>query len=115
MSFSAVPVFAQDKIKVEIKPVKGFEAFERIETGEAVITEVAVRVVSFIMAFSGVIAMVFVIYGGWLILLSGGSEEKISGGKKILTWAVIGLAVIFTSYVVMNFVVNTIQKGITGS
>ncbi len=58
----------------------------------------------------GAVALAMFIYGGILWLTSGGVSEKIEKGKKIFVWSVIGLFVIFSSYLLVNFVIT----GITG-
>lgn len=58
----------------------------------------------------GTVALAMFVYGGILWLTSGGASEKIEKGRKIFVWAVIGLFVIFSSYLLVNFVIT----GITG-
>ncbi len=52
----------------------------------------------------GSLALATFIYGGFIWMLSGGSPERIEKGKKILVWAVIGIVIILTSYVIVNFI-----------
>jgi hypothetical protein len=68
------------------------------------------RVIKAILGVVGSIALLMFIYGGFLWLTSAGSVQKVDSGKKVITWAVIGLVVIFLSYTMVNFVI----KGITG-
>lgn len=39
------------------------------------------------------LAVVFIIYGGFVFLTAGGEEEKIKSGKNYVLWGVIGLVV----------------------
>lgn len=55
-----------------------------------------------------IIALVMFIYGGLTFLTSGGNEEKISRAKATLVWATIGIVVIFGSYSLLSFIVNTV-------
>lgn len=57
-----------------------------------------------------IIALVMFIYGGLTFLTSGGNEQKISRAKATLVWATIGIVVIFGSYSLLSFIVNTIVK-----
>lgn len=52
----------------------------------------------------------FVIYGGYFYILAQGEPAKIASGKKILTRAFIGLAIVLLSSVIMN----TIRVAILG-
>ena len=63
-------------------------------------------IVNVMLAFLGVIAIVIVLYGGFVWLTSGGNEEKVSQAKKIISAGVIGLIIIFTAYAIAAFVVN---------
>ncbi len=47
----------------------------------------------------------FVIYGGYLYILSGGDVSKVTAGKRTLTNAFIGLAIVLLA----NIIVNTIR------
>ncbi len=52
---------------------------------------------------SGVICLVMIIYGGFLILSSRGQDEQIEKGKQILIWCAIGMITIASAYVIANF------------
>ena len=39
-------------------------------------------------------------------MTAGGNEKRVGEGKQILTWAVLLLVVIFTSYAVLSFVIE---------
>lgn len=68
-------------------------------------------VIKAVLGIVGSIALLMFIYGGFLWLTSGGSTEKITKGKNVLTWAAIGLTVIFLSYTLVNFVIQGLTKG----
>ena len=59
-------------------------------------------------AFSilGSLALVMFIYGGFQWMISGGNSEKVQKGKDILTWAFFGLLIIFSSYIIVKFILN---------
>lgn len=62
------------------------------------------------MLFYAMIALVvaLVILGGFFILTSGGAEEKVTQGKKYITFAIIGVIVAVFAYAVpalINFIV----------
>lgn len=69
------------------------------------------RVISAVLGVVGSIALLMFIYGGFLWLTSAGVEQKITQGKQIITWATIGLAVIFLSYTLVGFVITGLTKG----
>ncbi|MDD2907866.1 MAG: hypothetical protein PHH98_04445 [Candidatus Gracilibacteria bacterium] len=52
------------------------------------------------------IAVLLGIYGGFLILVSGGDEEKFKKGKNIIIYVVFGLIVIFLASQIINWVIK---------
>ncbi len=58
--------------------------------------------INFVLIFLAVIAMVMIIYGGFLYLSGKGSREKIVSSKKIIFYAVIGIIVILLIFALAN-------------
>jgi len=63
-----------------------------------------------VLGLLGVLALVMFIYGGLLWMTSGGKEEQVKKGRETLVWAAAGLALIFFSYAILNFVLNVLVK-----
>ena len=57
-----------------------------------------------VLAFVGVLAVLYLIYGGVLYLTAGGEAEKASKGRTAITNAIIGLVIIIHSYAIYQFV-----------
>ena len=71
--------------------------------------EVAVQnLLSNAMIFLGILAVVYGIYGGFLIVTAGGEEDKVKKGKTILTQVAIGLVVIFLANSIIQWVLTKI-------
>jgi len=68
------------------------------------------NIIKAVLGLVGVLALVMFIYGGILWMTSGGKEEQIKKGKDTLVWAVLGLAIIFFSYALSNFIINALTK-----
>lgn len=67
----------------------------------------AINISKWILGMVGSLSLVMFIYGGVLFLISGGGSEKISQAKKIIVAAVIGLIIVFTSYLIIQFVMGS--------
>lgn len=67
------------------------------------------NVINAVMGIVGSIALLMFIFGGLTWMLSGGSSEKVKKGKDILVWSAVGLAVIFSSYALVYFVITKIK------
>lgn len=74
--------------------------------GTSSITVLVGRAVSAFLGLSGSFALLMFVYGSFTWITSGGSPEKIAKGKKIFTYAVIGLVVIFGSYAFLSTFIN---------
>ena len=60
------------------------------------------NVITDITVIAAYLVIGFVIYGGYRYILSGGDPAKVASGKKTLTQAFIGLAIVMCSNVIMN-------------
>jgi hypothetical protein len=58
-------------------------------------------VITWLLTFLGIIALGAVVYGGFLLVINWGFEEGVEKAKNIITSAIIGLIVIFTSYAIV--------------
>ncbi len=56
------------------------------------------QVVKVFLGIVGAIALLFFVYGGFLLLTSGGASEKVTKGRDTLMWATFGLIIVFGSY-----------------
>jgi len=66
------------------------------------------NVIKWAFGIVGSIALLMMIWGGFLWLTSMGNSDKVERGKSTLIWATIGLAVIFGAYTLTSFVVNAL-------
>lgn len=60
------------------------------------------------MGLLGIIAVVLVLYGGFLWMTAGGEEEKIDKAKKTIVAAVIGLAIVLSAVAIAQFALNAL-------
>lgn len=76
---------------------------------------VVARIIRTALGLLGIVALVLILYGGFVWMTAGGDEEKISQSKKILLNSVIGLAIILSSYAIASFVVSKLVEATGGS
>lgn len=62
--------------------------------------------VAFIFIVAGIIALAYLIYGGIRWITSGGDKNNVETARQTIIAAVIGLVVIFLSYVILNLVLG---------
>ncbi len=68
--------------------------------------------VNWFLFFLGFIATIFLIYGGFLYITAGMSDDNIAKAKKIITYAAIGIVVILVAAVLVNALLNMIAGGV---
>ena len=66
------------------------------------------RILRLLLGFSGVGALMFFVWGGITLLMSRGNPDKVKAGKDTLMWAIIGLVVAFSSYIILRFVIQAL-------
>lgn len=71
---------------------------------------VAARIINVALGFLGIIAVVIVLYGGFMWMTAAGNEERISKAKQILSAGVIGLVIIVMAWAIASYVVTTLMN-----
>ena len=68
------------------------------------------RLIRILLGTLGVVAVLIVIYAGWLYMSAGGDDTKVKKAKKILMNAVIGLVLILASYSIASFILGKLLE-----
>lgn len=76
---------------------------------------IAINVSRIVLGITGSLALLFFIYGGIMFLISSGSSEKVTQAKQIIIGAVVGLVIVFTSFMIIQFVFTALDiKNVQG-
>jgi len=70
--------------------------------------QVAVNVAKWILGIVGSLALLMFVYGGITLMISGGNSEKVTQGRQIIIGAVVGLAIVFASYMIITFALKAL-------
>ncbi len=80
--------------------------------------QLAINIAMFILGISGSIALLMVVWGGFQYLTSAGNKTQVSAGTQTMVNAVIGLLIIFSSWMIVNFIMASViakpEPGSTG-
>lgn len=76
------------------------------ECGLNDITQTAINISRWILGITGSLALLMFIYGGVVLLTSGGNQDRVAQGKQILTNALIGIVAVFAAYLIISFVLS---------
>ena len=75
-------------------------------------TVIVGRVIEYVIGLTGSLALLMFMYGGAVWIFSGGNDKNIQKGKDTLIWAAIGMAFVFTSYIIVKFVMKLLGANI---
>lgn len=90
---------------VELLPT---EFGDEIGLGQGDIRTTIARVIRIVLGFLGVIAVSFVLYGGFKWMTAGGNSDSVGDAQKIIVAAAIGLAIILSAYAITSFVISNL-------
>jgi amino acid transporter len=69
---------------------------------------IVIRVSRWVLGIVGSLSLIMFIYGGFTFLISAGSSEKVGQAQKIIIAAVIGLVIVFSSFLIIQFVLKSL-------
>ena len=75
---------------------------------EGGIAEFIGTIIGYLLGFLGIGALLVFIYGGIILLTSSGESGKIEKAKGAIANAILGLALVFSSYLILNLIVGTL-------
>jgi hypothetical protein len=73
---------------------------------------VITNIIRIVLGFLGIIAVILIIYGGFIWMTAAGNEDRVDTAKKILVSAVIGLLIILSAFAITTFVLNNFINAI---
>ena len=62
------------------------------------------------LSLIGMVAFLFLIYGGYHVLTSGGNPDKLQKGKEYIIYSIVGLLLAFLGYVFIQFIAVNILR-----
>lgn len=68
------------------------------------------KFLNFALYAVGIVAVIAIVYGGYLYMTSGGNEVQRKKGRSVLTWAIVGLVVVIAAAVIVNVVLKAIVE-----
>lgn len=74
---------------------------------------VVIKIINTALSFLALIFVCLILYAGFLYMTAGGETKKVEKAQNILKDSVIGLAIIFFAYIIMNFVFQQLDKVIS--
>jgi hypothetical protein len=82
--------------------------------GSLTVGEVITRIIKILLILAGVVAVLFLMIGGYQYIMSRGNPEMAKQGRSTMTSAIIGFIAVLLSYAIVNIITNFVTLG-TGS
>lgn len=82
------------------------EAFPAGAKTAKTVPEIARLIINWALYLAAIIAVIFIIYGGFLYITSGGDTGQAGKGRTTLVNALIGLTIVVLSYLIVQIVYN---------
>src|SRR3989344_9110090 len=92
-------VLAQDRF--------GLETAAEVGLPQSDLRVAIVNIIRWALGFLGLVAVIIIMYGGYLWLTAGGDAKKIDKAKKLLISAVIGLIIILSAFIIASFIIRS--------
>ncbi len=92
--------------------VPSCENLSATECGDYEINDFIVLTINisrWILGIVGSLTLVMFVWGGVMFIISGGASDKISQARKIIVAAVVGLIIVFSSWLIISFSISTIS------
>ncbi|HMQ01933.1 MAG TPA: pilin [Candidatus Doudnabacteria bacterium] len=70
--------------------------------------QIIVRIINILLMLAGILAVIFIMVGGFMLATSAGNENRLTQGKKTLIYAVAGLIVTILSFTIVALVQSVI-------
>src|SRR3989339_876844 len=71
------------------------------------------NIIRVLLGFLGIIAVLLIMYAGWLWTTSAGDDSKINKAKQTLTAAIVGLIIILMSFAIVSFILSRLLGATT--
>ncbi|PIR56025.1 MAG: hypothetical protein COU73_03030 [Parcubacteria group bacterium CG10_big_fil_rev_8_21_14_0_10_46_32] len=78
--------------------------------GDTNITQKIAAIVNIALSFLGMLAVIIIIYAGFKWMTAGGNDDQVKEARDNIRNAVIGIAIIMLSYILINFVVGKLSS-----
>ena len=79
-------------------------------TEDSDLRTILVSVITVLMSFLGIVAVVIILIGGFKWMTAAGNEDKVEEAKNMIMAGVIGLIIIMLAWIIVNWVLSTMVE-----
>jgi hypothetical protein len=103
LAFALLPFAAFAQGSIPQPPCSSFNGLNCSDTNMGVV-DLIVKIVNFLLGVAFIIAVLFLVIGGFKFIISNGNAEQAKAGRATITNALIGIAVIIVSYILVSVI-----------
>jgi hypothetical protein len=70
------------------------------------LADIVDKVLEYLFPIAGIIALIFIIQGGYMWIISGGDPSKVKQAQGTLTWAILGLVIVAVVFGVLRILID---------
>ena len=86
--------------------VEGYDSIrQEIKLGEEDPRVMIANIINIILGFLGIIALMIILYAGFIWMTAAGNEDQVGKAKKIMSAGIIGLIIVLSAFGIARFVV----------
>lgn len=109
-SFLALPLVSLALTNTQL----GLDNAGKIGLGQADLKDTINSVVGVLLGFLGILAVLLIMYGGFMWMTAAGDETKVEKAKHIIMSGIIGIVIILAAYAIAQFVITNIRTATGG-
>jgi len=77
--------------------------------GTGNLPELIGNIIKFFLSFLGILAVILILYAGFLWMTAGGDTGKVDKAKAYIKNAVIGIIIIMSAYILTTFIIENVS------
>lgn len=117
LSFGSTVAFAQSATTTTYNTLSASELLLVDDTnsigdvaglGGADLRTTIAQIIRAALGFLGVVAVVIIIWGGFLWMVSGGADDKVKDARKLIVMGIVGLAIVLSAFAIAQFVISSL-------
>ena len=115
--FLLISIFILPNISLALDPCSTgiCETRKEVPTLGGDIAFFAGNIIKALLSLLGVIVLIFMVYGGYLWMASGGNEQMVKKSKDILFNTIIGLIIVIAAFAITDFIMKCITGAVNSS
>ena len=91
----------------------GLENAAGICLGQRDLRESINSIIQLLLSFLGILAVIIILWGGFLWMTAAGDDSKVDKAKKLIISGIVGIVIILAAYIIANFAITAVGGQLT--